>query len=91
MQAYSSTGNNSNKQSMLPDVNFQNKLKVHIILFRHTGSRIQETIFSIGLKPAIGRPCVLALVHSDTVPAFTCDCLRVDGVFMWRRYFDLCV
>ena len=43
------------------------------------------------VKPATGRPCVLALVDSGTVPAFTCDCLRVAGVFMRRRYFDLCV
>ena len=43
------------------------------------------------IKPAICRYCVLALVDSGTVPAFTCDCLRVSGVFMRRRYFDLCV
>ena len=42
------------------------------------------------LKPATGRPCVLALVDSGTVPAFTCDCLRVADVFTRRRYFDLC-
>ena len=43
------------------------------------------------LKAATGRPCVLALVDSGTVPAFKCDCLRVASVFMRRRYFDLCV
>ena len=43
------------------------------------------------LKPATGRPCILALVDSGTVPAFTFDCLRVASVFMWRRYFDLCL
>ena len=43
------------------------------------------------LKPATGRPCVLALVDSGTVPAFTCDCLRVASFFMRRSYFDLCV
>ena len=48
-------------------------------------------MLSAKLKPAIGRPCVLALVDSGTVPAFTCDCLRVAGVFMLQRYFDLCV
>ena len=30
-------------------------------------------------KPAIGRPCVLALVDSGIVPPITCDCLRVAG------------
>ena len=43
------------------------------------------------LKPATGRPCVLALVDSGTVPAITCDCSPVAELFMRRRYFDLCV
>ena len=33
----------------------------------------------LSLKPATGRPCVLALVDSGTVPAFTCDCLHLRG------------
>ena len=43
------------------------------------------------LKPATGRPCVLALVDSGTVPAFTCDYLRCVCAFTRRRKFDLCV
>ena len=43
------------------------------------------------LKPATGRPCVLAFGDAGTVPAITCDCLRVAELFMRRRYVDLCV
>ena len=39
------------------------------------------------LKPATGRPCVLALGDDGTVPAITCDCFRVAELFMRRRYF----
>ena len=42
-------------------------------------------------KAGHGRPCVLASVDSGTVPAITCDCLRVAELFMRRRFFDLCV
>ena len=43
------------------------------------------------LKPATGRPCVLASGDSGTVPAITCDCSPVAELLMRRRYFDLCV
>ena len=43
------------------------------------------------LKPATGRPYVLAFSLSGTVPAFTCDCLRFVCAFTRRRKFDLCV
>ena len=35
------------------------------------------------------RSCVS--IDSGTVPSITCDCFRVAGVFMRRRYLDLCV
>ena len=50
-----------------------------------TVSGLSDTLPPCGwrhLKLAIGRPYVLALVDSGTVPAFKCDCLRVAGVFM---------
>ena len=43
------------------------------------------------LKPATGRPYVPAFSLSDTVPVFTCDCLRFVCAFTPRREFDLCV
>ena len=43
------------------------------------------------LKPTTGRPCVLALGDSGTMPAITCDCSRVAELLMRRCYFDLCV
>ena len=43
------------------------------------------------LKPATGRPCILALGDPGTVPAITCDCSPVAELFMRRRYVDLCV
>ena len=58
------------------------------IIFKHVR---WEDCVKRDLKLAIGRPCVLALVDSGTVSAFTCDCFRVADVFMRRRYFDLCV
>ena len=48
-------------------------------------------IFAKPLKPATGRPCVLALGDSGTVPAITCDCFRVAELLLRRRYVDLCV
>ena len=50
-----------------------------------------ERFLQENLKPATGRPCVLALGDSGTVPAITCDCFRVAELLMRRRYFDLCV
>ena len=46
---------------------------------------------TINLKPATGRPCILASGDSGTVPAITCDCSPVAELLMRRRYFDLCV
>ena len=46
---------------------------------------------TVKVKPATGRPCVLALGDSGTVPAITSDCFRVAELLMRRRYFDLCV
>ena len=51
----------------------------------------QCTISVSSLKPATGRPCVLASGDSGTVPAITCDCSPVAELLMRRRYFDLCV
>ena len=45
---------------------------------------------TINLKPATGRPCVPALVDSGTVPAFTCDCLRLVCAFT-RHVISICV
>ena len=54
-------------------------------------ARLIQILSLWGVKLATGRPCILALVDSGTVPAFTCNCLQVASVFMRRRYFDLCV
>ena len=60
---------------------------ITIINTKMTISQIIST-----LKPAIGRPCVLALGDSGTVPAITCDCSRVAELFNAATFFrPVCV
>ena len=45
-------------------------------------------VCSCHLKPATGRPCVLALADSGIVPAITCDCSPVAELFMRRQLLE---
>ena len=60
--------------------------------------RVSEQLGTFGrqrihvhVKPATGRPCVLASEDSGIVPAITSDCSRVAELLMRRRCVDLCV
>ena len=66
-------------------------LDVAMDIARTPGNRPGDFESASTLKPATGRPCVLALGDSGTVPAITSDCSRVAELLMRRRYFDLCV
>ena len=53
--------------------------------------RVDRTARRDDVKPATGRPYVRAFSLSGTVPAFTCDCLRLVCAFTARPKVDLCV
>ena len=59
------------------------------ILFHLEKVRYDEAD-TISVRVTTGRPCVLTLGDSGTVPAITSDCSRVAELLMRRRYFDLC-
>ena len=63
----------------------------YLVLSSKSEESFVEFLSPDHLKPATGRPCVLTLGDSGTVPAITSDCSRVAELLMRRRYFDMCV